>query len=31
MEALGGPGFPQLTLDEQDALWNQVKAAERQP
>ena len=31
MEALGGPGFPQLTLDEQDALWNRVKAAERQP
>ena len=31
MEALGGPGFPQLTLDAQDALWNQVKAAERQP
>jgi ATP diphosphatase len=31
MEALAGPGFPQLTLDEQDALWNQVKAAERQP
>lgn len=31
MEALAGPGFPQLTLDAQDALWNQVKAAERQP
>lgn len=29
MEALGGPGFPDLSLDEQDALWNQVKAAER--
>ena len=31
METLGGPGFPHLSLDEQDALWNQVKAAERQP
>jgi ATP diphosphatase len=29
METLGGPDFPQLTLDQQDALWNQVKAAER--
>ena len=31
MEALGGPDFPGLTLDQQDALWHQVKAAERQP
>ncbi|MFZ4110080.1 MAG: nucleoside triphosphate pyrophosphohydrolase [Polymorphobacter sp.] len=30
MEALAGRGFPQLTLAEQDALWNRVKAAERQ-
>ncbi|MBC7520929.1 MAG: nucleoside triphosphate pyrophosphohydrolase [Sandarakinorhabdus sp.] len=29
MEALAGPGFPELTLDQQDALWNSVKAAER--
>ena len=29
MEALAGAGFPQLTLDEQDGLWRQVKAAER--
>ncbi len=29
MEALAGPGFPSLSLAEQDALWNQVKAAER--
>jgi ATP diphosphatase len=29
MEALAGPGFPELALDQQDALWNQVKAAER--
>jgi ATP diphosphatase len=31
MEALGGSGFPQMSLAQQDALWNQVKAAERQP
>ena len=31
METLGGEGFPQLSLDQQDALWNQIKAAERQP
>jgi ATP diphosphatase len=30
MEALAGTGFPQLTLDQQDALWNRVKVAERQ-
>jgi ATP diphosphatase len=30
MEALAGPGFAQLTLAGQDALWNRVKAAERQ-
>ncbi|MEI6418677.1 MAG: nucleoside triphosphate pyrophosphohydrolase [Sphingomonadales bacterium] len=29
MEALAGPGFPQLSLDEQEQLWGQVKAAER--
>jgi len=29
MEALAGPGFPQLTLAEQEAYWQQVKAAER--
>ena len=29
MEALAGPEFPELTLDQQDALWNQVKVAER--
>lgn len=29
MEALAGAEFPKLTLDKQDALWNQVKATER--
>jgi ATP diphosphatase len=29
MEALAGPGFPLLSLDEQEQLWGQVKAAER--
>ena len=29
MEALAGPGFSALSLDEQEALWQQVKAAER--
>ena len=29
MEELAGGGFPALSLGEQDALWNQVKAAER--
>ena len=29
MEALGGSDFPTLSLDQQDALWNQVKANER--
>ncbi len=29
MEALAGPVFPELTLDQQDALWQQVKAVER--
>ncbi len=28
MEALAGPGFPTLSLDEQDALWRQVKVGE---
>ncbi len=28
MEALAGTGFPALSLDEQEALWRQVKAAE---
>jgi ATP diphosphatase len=31
MEALAGPDFPKMTLDQQDALWVQVKAAERRP
>lgn len=31
MEAMAGPDFPKMTLDQQDALWVQVKAAERQP
>ncbi len=30
MEALAGPDFPNLSLDQQDTLWNRVKAAERQ-
>ncbi len=30
MEALAGQDFPALSLEQQDALWNQVKAAERQ-
>lgn len=29
MESLAEPGFAALSLDAQDALWNQVKAAER--
>jgi ATP diphosphatase len=29
MEALAGPAFPSLSLDAQEALWRQVKAAER--
>lgn len=29
MEAIAGAEFPQLTLDQQDALWRQVKAWER--
>lgn len=29
METLGGSAFPSLSLEEQDALWQQVKAAER--
>lgn len=29
MEALGGLDFPTFSLDQQDALWNQVKANER--
>ena len=29
MEALAGDDFPKLSLDEQEALWQQVKAAER--
>ena len=29
MEALAGPGLPQLPLDQQEAYWQQVKAAER--
>lgn len=29
MEALAGDAFPSLSLDEQEALWRQVKAAER--
>ncbi len=29
MEALAGPGFAQLPLDDQEQLWQQVKAAER--
>jgi ATP diphosphatase len=29
METLAGPGFPELGLDAQDALWNQVKAGEQ--
>jgi ATP diphosphatase len=29
MEALAGPDFAKMTLDQQDALWEQVKAAER--
>jgi ATP diphosphatase len=29
MEALAGPEFPKLTLDQQEALWTAVKAAER--
>jgi ATP diphosphatase len=28
MEALAGPDFPALSLADQDALWNQVKAGE---
>ena len=28
MEAIAGAEFPALSLDEQDALWNRVKAAE---
>lgn len=29
MEALAGPKFPALSLEEQDEYWQQVKAAER--
>jgi ATP diphosphatase len=29
MEALAGPAFPTLGLDAQEALWQQVKAAEK--
>ena len=29
MEALAGPDFPSLPLDEQEEYWQQVKAAER--
>jgi nucleoside triphosphate diphosphatase len=29
MEALAGPGFAALSLDEQEAYWQQVKAMER--
>jgi ATP diphosphatase len=29
MEALAGPDFPKLSLAEQEAFWQQVKAAER--
>ncbi|WFL77080.1 nucleoside triphosphate pyrophosphohydrolase [Altererythrobacter arenosus] len=29
MEALAGDGFPELSLDEQEALWQQVKSAEK--
>lgn len=29
MEALAGADFPSLSLDEQEALWRQVKSAER--
>jgi ATP diphosphatase len=29
MEALAGAAFPALSLEEQEALWQQVKAAER--
>ena len=29
MEALAGPGFADLPLAEQEALWQRVKAAER--
>lgn len=29
MEALAGPSFPDMTLAEQDALWNAVKKVER--
>lgn len=28
MEALAGPAFPSLSLEQQEALWQQVKAAE---
>jgi ATP diphosphatase len=28
MEARAGPDFPKMTLDQQDALWRAVKAAE---
>ena len=29
METLAGADFPKMTLEQQDALWNQVKRAER--
>lgn len=29
MEALAGDDFPKLSLGEQEALWQQVKTAER--
>jgi len=29
MEALAGDDFPKLSLDEQEALWQQIKTAER--
>jgi ATP diphosphatase len=29
MEALAGAEFPSLSLDQQEQLWQQVKAAER--
>ena len=29
METLAGPAFPALSLDEQEVVWQQVKAAER--
>lgn len=29
MEALAGPSFPQMNLDDQEALWTEVKRGER--